>query len=99
MSDIKTTLLTTITNSDLKETARGAIKYRKIIDFVFGISIESNPNDILLSKMSFEEVSGFLKKLKSKNNSLAKPVVAVEQKMLVQWLLVTIAEVQVMCVK
>lgn len=56
LSDIKTTLLTTITNNDLKETARGAIKYRKIIDFVFGISIESNPNDILLSKMSFEEV-------------------------------------------
>lgn len=56
LSDIKTTLLTTITNSGLKETARGAIKYRKIIDFVFGISIESNPNDILLSKMSFEEV-------------------------------------------
>lgn len=56
LSDIKTTLLTTITNDDLKETARGAIKYRKLIDFVFGISINTNPNDFLLSKSDFQEV-------------------------------------------
>lgn len=56
LADIKTTLLTTITNDDLKETARGAIKYRKLIDFVFGISIEENPNDTLLSQIAFNEI-------------------------------------------
>ena len=47
LTDIKTTLLTSITNSDLKETARGAIKFRRLIDFVSGIALEQQ-NDILL---------------------------------------------------
>ena len=55
LTDIKTTLLTSITNSDLKDTARGAIKFRRLIDFVSGIALQQQ-NDILLSQMSFDEI-------------------------------------------
>ncbi|MDW3196997.1 MAG: DUF4062 domain-containing protein [Cytophagales bacterium] len=55
LTDIKTTLLTSITNSDLKDTARGAIKFRRLIDFLSGISGEKQ-NEILLSDKSFDDV-------------------------------------------
>lgn len=56
LADIRTTLLTTITNDDLRETARGAIKYRKLIDFIYGISLNKNPNDLLLLKKPFNNI-------------------------------------------
>lgn len=56
LADIRTTLLTTITNDDLRETARGAIKYRKLIDFIYGISLNKNPNDLLLLKKPFNYI-------------------------------------------
>jgi len=56
LTDIKTTILTTITNADLKETARGAIRYRKLIDFVYGIGVNLAPIDLLLSEKTIEEI-------------------------------------------
>ncbi|MDA3943107.1 MAG: hypothetical protein PF694_06160, partial [Bacteroidetes bacterium] len=56
LTDIKTTLLTTITNADLKETARGAIKYRKLIDFVSAIAVHKNPIELLLADTSVEKI-------------------------------------------
>lgn len=56
LADIKTTLLTTITNDDLKETARGAIKYRRLIDFVYGLCIDNSPSEFILSNKSFNEI-------------------------------------------
>lgn len=56
LTDIKTTLLTTITNSDLKETARGAIKYRQLIDFVSALALNDDPVKILTKSSSFDQI-------------------------------------------
>ncbi|WP_417289912.1 DUF4062 domain-containing protein [Corallibacter sp.] len=56
LTDIKTTLLTTITNADLKETARGAIKYRQLIDFVTVISLEQDETELLLKSKDLDEI-------------------------------------------
>ncbi len=60
ISDLKTAFLSSITNVDLKETAKGAIKYRAIIEFFVSIE-KQHPKkvkvvDLLLESHTFEEV-------------------------------------------
>ena len=38
IADIKTAIMTSISNSELKATAKGAIKFRMLVDFIQGIS-------------------------------------------------------------
>ena len=38
IADIKTAIMTSISSSDLKETARGALKYRRLIEFISSLS-------------------------------------------------------------
>lgn len=56
MEDIKTAILTTIPNDELKETAKGAIKFRGIIDFLLNFENEADPEPVILSKLTWEEV-------------------------------------------
>lgn len=60
ISDLKTAFLSSITNVDLKETAKGAIKYRAIIELFVSIE-KQHPKkvkvvDLLLESHTFEEV-------------------------------------------
>lgn len=54
IADIKTALMTSISSSDLKETARGAIKYRRLIEFVNELS--NGDADILKQNIQWEDL-------------------------------------------
>lgn len=56
MEDIKTAILTTIPNDELKETAKGAIKFRATIDFLLNFEKEAEPETIILSKLNWDEL-------------------------------------------
>jgi hypothetical protein len=56
IEDIKTAILTTIPSDELKETAKGAIKFRGVLDFLFSFKNEKDIEAILLSKLSWEEL-------------------------------------------
>lgn len=56
MEDIKTAILTTIPNDELKETAKGAIKFRGVIDFLLNFENEADPESVILSKLTWEEL-------------------------------------------
>jgi len=56
MEDIKTAILTTIPNDELKETAKGAIKFRGVIDFLLYFENEAEPEPLILSKLTWEEL-------------------------------------------
>ncbi|MGG1658582.1 DUF4062 domain-containing protein [Brevibacillus sp. NRS-1366] len=53
IADIKTAIMTSISSSDLKDTARGAIKFRHLVDFFRQLR---NPNtiDLLLGDFPFD---------------------------------------------
>lgn len=55
IADIKTAIMTSITNTDLKDTARGAIKFRQLIQGMTFLSV-SNSTDILLSELSWKHL-------------------------------------------
>jgi hypothetical protein len=54
IADIKTAIMTSISSSDLKETAKGAIKYRRMIDFVYQITMRRH--DLLIKDISWDEL-------------------------------------------
>ena len=56
IEDIKTAILTTIPSDELKETAKGAIRFRGVLDFLFSFKIENDIEPILLSKLTWDEV-------------------------------------------
>lgn len=65
IADIKTAIMTSITSAELKETARGAIKFRRLIDFIYEINnnflrdgFESSLNwlDFLKEKLGIVEI-------------------------------------------
>ena len=59
IADIKTAIMTSISNNELKETAKGAIKYRMLIDFLYSISNavgSSNLFDVLMSNDNWDEI-------------------------------------------
>lgn len=45
IADLKAAILSSISNTDLKETAKGAIRFRHLLDFVVGIGIEYKPGE------------------------------------------------------
>jgi hypothetical protein len=45
IADLKAAILSSISNTDLKETAKGAIRFRHLIDFVVGIGMEYKPGE------------------------------------------------------
>lgn len=55
LEDLKTAIMTSITAPDLKETARGAIRYRRLVDFVKAFELE-DLYQVLMSKISWEEL-------------------------------------------
>lgn len=55
IADIKTAIMTSITNTDLKDTARGAIKFRQLIQIITFLSL-SNTADLLLSELSWNDL-------------------------------------------
>jgi hypothetical protein len=67
IADIKTAIFTTISSSDLKDTARAAIQYRRLIDFVLEANhgkvearalLKSDASwDALLKKMTIVEIT------------------------------------------
>lgn len=56
IEDIKTAILTTIPSDELKETAKGAIKFRGIVDFLLNFNQEAEPEPIILSKLTWDEM-------------------------------------------
>lgn len=56
IEDIKTAILTTIPSDELKETAKGAIKFRGVIDFLLNFKNENEPEPIILTKSTWEEM-------------------------------------------
>lgn len=56
IEDIKTAILTTIPSDELKETAKGAIQFRGIVTFLLNFNIEIEPEPIILSKLTWEEL-------------------------------------------
>jgi hypothetical protein len=56
IEDIKTAILTTIPSDELKETAKGAIRFRGVLDFLFSFKIENDIEPILLSKLTWDEL-------------------------------------------
>ncbi|MCW3102745.1 MAG: hypothetical protein JWO09_1185 [Bacteroidetes bacterium] len=56
IEDIKTAILTTIPSDELKETAKGAIKYRAIIDFLLSFKNIPTTEEIILSRLNWEEL-------------------------------------------
>lgn len=56
IEDIKTAILTTIPSDELKETAKGAIKFRGVLDFLFSFKNEKDIEPILLSKLTWDEL-------------------------------------------
>ena len=55
IADIKTALMTSISNTDLKDTARGAIKFRQLMQMIFYFSKE-NTQITLLKEIGWEEL-------------------------------------------
>lgn len=55
IEDIKTAILTTIPSNELKETAKGAIHYRGIIDLLLSFELP-NIDDIILSSNDWESL-------------------------------------------
>lgn len=61
IADLKAAVLTSIGNSDLKETARGAIKFRALVEFLFGLARAGHSaRELLLSDTTWD---GLLKKI------------------------------------
>lgn len=56
IEDIKTAILTTIPSDELKETAKGAIKFRGVLDFLLSFKAVEDIESILLSKLTWEEL-------------------------------------------
>jgi hypothetical protein len=56
IEDIKTAILTTIPSDELKETAKGAIKFRGVINFILGFKNEADPEPIVLDKISWDDL-------------------------------------------
>ena len=56
IEDIKTAILTTIPSDELKETAKGAIKFRGVVNFLLSFKEESEDEDIILSRITWDEV-------------------------------------------
>jgi len=56
IEDIKTAILTTIPSDELKETAKGAIRFRGIVDFLLNFNQEAEPEPIILSKLSWDKM-------------------------------------------
>ena len=56
IEDIKTAILTTIPSDELKETAKGAIKFRGVLDFLLSFRIDVDIEPILLSKLTWDEL-------------------------------------------
>ncbi|MGE6626628.1 DUF4062 domain-containing protein [Bacillus pumilus] len=54
IADIKTAIMTSISSSDLKETAKGAIKYRRMIDFLYQISFRQH--ELLIKGITWKEL-------------------------------------------
>ncbi|WP_044648027.1 DUF4062 domain-containing protein [Paenibacillus terrae] len=57
IADIKTAIMTSISSTDLKDTARGAIKFRQLVDFFRQLK---NPHtvDLLLQDIPFDSLLG-----------------------------------------
>ncbi|WP_338542318.1 DUF4062 domain-containing protein [Paenibacillus tundrae] len=55
IADIKTAIMTSISSSDLKDTARGAIKFRHLVDFFRQLK-NSNTRDLLLLDITFQDL-------------------------------------------
>lgn len=47
IADLKAAILSSISNTELKETAKGAIRFRHLIDFTFSIVVENLPGEPL----------------------------------------------------
>jgi len=61
ISDLKAAVLTSIGNAELKETARGAIKFRVLVEFLCGLGrARQNARELLLSDVTWD---GLLKKI------------------------------------
>ncbi len=55
IADIKTALITSISNEDLKDTARGAIKYRQLINFIW-FFCDENTKTVLEQDIEWKDV-------------------------------------------
>ncbi|SFZ77998.1 DUF4062 domain-containing protein [Chitinimonas taiwanensis] len=55
IEDLKTAVLSTIANTQSREIARGAIKYRRLVDFLMGLRL-ADISIILRGGMNFEEL-------------------------------------------
>jgi len=64
IADIKTAIMTSISSTELKETAKGAIKYRQLIDFVYGLGIRPTPINIMELLNSTIEWANLLERLR-----------------------------------
>lgn len=59
IADLKAAVIGSISNSELKQTAKGAIRYRLLLDFLFSIATEYKPADamnLLHSELSWSEL-------------------------------------------
>jgi hypothetical protein len=64
IADIKTAIMTSISSAELKETAKGAIKFRMLIDFIYGLGIQTesvNLNDLLNSNIDWATLMSTLR--------------------------------------
>ena len=83
IADIKTAIVTSITNSELKETAKGAIKFRMMIEFIYSLSKESgnsHPYEVLMSNDNWNTIlSNFeiLDIFSEGNNSITSRVILI----------------------
>lgn len=66
IADIKTAIMTSISSAELKETAKGAIRYRMLIDFVYGLGTKPDPINIYELLNSAMEWADLLVKLRIK---------------------------------
>ncbi len=55
IADLRTAVMTSITNDDLKDTAKGAIKYRRLIEVIHELA-PGNYRDILMSDSTWPEI-------------------------------------------
>lgn len=55
IEDLKTAVLSTIGNTQSRDIARGAIKYRRLVDFLSGLRL-ANSTVIFQGRMSFDEL-------------------------------------------
>lgn len=75
LADIKAAIMTSISSSELKETAKGAIKFRILIDFIYGISrrpVLRDIEQILFWNIGWQEVLSNLniKEIRSDKNEV-----------------------------